>query len=54
MINLEMIYSQMSFNEIKNITADPNEIWAMWKKFFLDILKKHAPLTKIKFTIYRF
>ena len=36
------------FDEIKNITADPNEMWAMWKKFFLDILNKHAPLTKIK------
>ena len=38
----------MPFDEIKNITADHNEMWAMWKKFFLDVLNKHAPLTKIK------
>ena len=38
----------MPFDEIKNITAAPNEMWAMWKKFFLDVLNKHAPLTKIK------
>ena len=38
----------MPFDEIKNITAEPNEMWAMWKKFFLDVLNKHAPLTKIK------
>ena len=38
----------MPLDEIKNITAEPNEMWAMWKKFFLDVLNKHAPLTKIK------
>ena len=38
----------MAFDEIKNIIADPKERWAMWKKFFLDVLNKHAPLTKIK------
>ena len=38
----------MPFHEIKNITVDPNEMWAIWKKFFLDVLNKHAPLTKIK------
>ena len=38
----------MPFDEIRNITAEPNEMWAMWKKFFLDVLNKHAPLTKIK------
>ena len=34
-------------DSIKNITADPNQMWAMWK-FFLDVLNEHAPLTKIK------
>ena len=38
----------MHFDEIQNITAEPNEMWAMWKKFFLDVLNKHAPLTEIK------
>ena len=38
----------MPFDEIKNTTAEPNEMRAMWKKFFLDVLNKHAPLTKIK------
>ena len=32
----------MPFDEVKNITADPNEMWAMWKKFFLDVLNKQA------------
>ena len=37
------------FYEIKSITADSNEMWAMWKRFiFIDILNKHAILTKIK------
>ena len=38
----------MPFDEIKNITAEPNEMWAMWKKLFLHVLNKHAPLAKIK------
>ena len=38
----------MPFDEIKNITAEPNEMWAMWKKFLLDVLNKHTPSTKIK------
>ena len=38
----------MPFDEIKNITADPNEMCAMWTKFFLDVPNKHAPLTKFK------
>ena len=48
------------FDEIKSITVDPDEMWAMWKRFiFLDVFNKHSPLTNIKvkgkqFTIYRF
>ena len=38
----------MPFDEIKNITTDPDVMWATWKKFFLDVLNNHAPLTKIK------
>ena len=38
----------LPFDEIKNTTAEPNKMWAMWKKMFLDVLNKHAPLTKIK------
>ena len=50
MVNLTVSndLQSMPFDEIKNITAEPNEMWAMRKKFFLDVLNKNAPLTKIK------
>ena len=37
----------MPFDEIKNIARDANEMWTLWKAFFLDILNKHAPITNI-------
>ena len=33
---------------IKLVSKDVNEVWLRWKAFFLDILDKHAPVTKIK------
>ena len=36
------------FDAIKDITRKPNEMWVIWKSFFLDVLNKHAPLAKIK------
>ena len=35
------------FDKIKNISGDANEMWTLWKSFFLDILNKHAPITYI-------
>ena len=40
--------ASLNLNEIKNITADPNHMWLLWKKMFLDLLDKHAPITEIK------
>ena len=37
------------FDEIKYISSDSNEIWNLWKRFFPDILNKHAPITNIRF-----
>ena len=36
------------FDQIKNYTSDANEMWALWKKLFLDILNKHAPMMNFK------
>ena len=36
------------FDQIKNYTSDANEMWALWKKLFLDILNKHAPMMNLK------
>ena len=48
-----MVYFQSDLNEIpmeyiKLVSNDVNEVWLRWKAFFLDILDKHAPVTKIK------
>ena len=40
--------NNVPFNEIKNISHDANEMWTLWKSFFLDILNKHAPITYIQ------
>ena len=36
------------FDEIKYISSDANEMWNLWKRFFLDILNKQAPITNIQ------
>ena len=38
----------LNLNEIKNVTTDPNHMWLLRKKMFLDLLDKHAPITEIK------
>ena len=40
--------ASLNLNEIQNITADPNHMWLLWKKMFLDLLDKDAPITEIK------
>ena len=37
--------NNLPFDEIKIISRDANEMWTLWKSFFLDILNKHAPIT---------
>ena len=36
------------FDKIKSISKDANEIWILWKAFFMDILNKHEPTVNIK------
>ena len=36
------------FDQIRNYTSDVNEMWALCKKLFLDILNKHAPMMNFK------
>ena len=31
------------FDKIRSISEDANEMWILWKVFFLDIPNKHAP-----------
>ena len=38
----------MNFDQIKNITDDPNETWELWKRFYIDVLNEHAPVTDMK------
>ena len=35
-------------NEISRFANSPSKIWTIWKTLHLDILNKHAPVTKIK------
>ena len=35
----------MNFDQIKNITDDPNEMWELWERFYIDVLNEHAPVT---------
>ena len=39
---------EVPFDQIKDVTNDANEMWLIWKAFFLDLLNKHAPITNIK------
>ena len=38
----------MPFDKIKSVSKDANEMWILWKAFFLEILNKHAPIVNIK------
>ena len=37
----------IKFDEIKKIAGDPNEMWLIWKTWFLYVLNKHAPVSDI-------
>ena len=40
--------SMVNFNEIKNATSDPNQMWLLWKNLFLSILDIHTPVSEIR------
>ena len=35
------------FDQIKNVSHNANEMWLIWKSFFIDTLNNHAPVNKI-------
>ena len=37
---------QIPFDQMKNFARDPNEMWEIWKRLFLDCLNKYAPITQ--------
>ena len=39
---------QIHFDEIKNVTNDPNEMWLIWKTWYLAVLNRHAPVSDMK------
>ena len=47
---------RIHFDEIKNVTIDPNEMWLIRKTWYLEILNRHAlhpcQIWKLKVTIY--
>ena len=40
--------SMVNFNEIKNVTSDPNQMWLLWENLFLNTLDMHAPISEIR------
>ena len=39
---------RIHFDEIKNVTNDPNEMWLIWKTLYLEVLNRHAPVSDMK------
>ena len=39
---------RIHFDEIKNVTNDPNEMWFIWKTWYLEVLNRHAPVSDMK------
>ena len=48
MVGFQSDLKEIAMEDIKLVSKDVNEGWLRWKAFFLDILDKHAPVTKIK------
>ena len=40
--------SMVNFNENKNVTSDPNQMWLLWNNLFLNTLDMHAPISEIR------
>ena len=39
---------KLPLDQIRNVTDNANDMWLIWKAFFLDVLNKHAPIAQIK------
>ena len=40
---------KLPLDQIRNVTNNANDVWLMWKAFFLYALNKHTPIPQIKF-----
>ena len=48
MVDFQSDLKEIPMEYIKLVAKDVNKVWLRWKALFLDILDKHAPVTKIK------
>ena len=48
MVAFQSDLKEIPMEYIKLVSKDVNEVWLRWKAFFLEILDKHTPVTKIK------
>ena len=39
--------NNIPFDYMKEVSKDVNELWEMWKTFFLDIFGKHLPMIQM-------
>ena len=39
-----------TFGQIKTLIDDPNEMWFIWKQFYL-VLNKHAPVANLRIKV---
>ena len=39
---------KLPLDQIRNVTKNANDMWLIWKAFFLDVLNRHAPIAQIK------
>ena len=46
--NFQDDIQKIPMDQIRSFSGDVNTMWHWWKTFFLDILNKHPPITKIK------
>ena len=47
-VAFQLDIKKMPTEQITFVSKDVNEMWLLWKTYFLDILNKHAPITNIK------
>ena len=48
MVDFQSDLKEITMEYLKLVSKDANKVWLRWKAFFLDILDKHAAVTKIK------
>ena len=44
----ERVSKNLNFEQTKNITDSPNEMWGLWERFYTDVLNEYSPVTDMK------